>query len=166
MEENERKHYSLNEMLDDQLEFAKTALTKHRDQNTNFGIQGKIIAFKRESGWNEFFINSLSFYEKHINNLRNAVNTPIAFRYLMISQVEKNFEDKFDKFFSKYNTLPADFIPTEKDYEAFIEESGCIFAMSDCSPLRIIYYVEMDSQTAENALLTGIPLLLEYRMNG
>ncbi|MCK5001245.1 MAG: hypothetical protein KAS23_16995, partial [Anaerohalosphaera sp.] len=151
----------------DKLKFARRALTDHRDQRpSEFSQCDKILAFKGDEGWKEFFDSSLSFYEKYSKNMRVAVNAPLAMRYFMISTVENSIFDDFDTFEEKYEKLPDDYVPTKEDYDDFIKDCGVGFPMFNGAPMGVIYYIEMSSITKRNALLVGVSLKLEYLKTG
>ena len=87
-------------------------------------------------------------------------------RLLLISTVEHEMLDECDSSFEKYQSLPDDFVPTQKDYDDFIENCGHLFLVLNTIPMDVICYYEMSRNTARNALLTGIPLMLDYRKTG
>jgi len=165
LDESNGRVISLNELLDDRINFARTALTKHKDQKpkTEPYIE-QILALKGQEGWNDFLDKTLSIYEKHINNLRVAVNTPPALRYTAISLADQSATNARD-ILEKFSSLPENYVPTQKDYDDLMRISGYLFAIRE-TPTLHVYRWQMYYDTKRNAILTAISLLLEYHNSG
>jgi len=162
-----KKEITLNDILDDRLEFARVALTQHTDQypRQQDDLICRIVALRGQDGWKDFYANSLAFYLKRINKLRSAVNTPLT-RSSRIKQIEAEFSKETDAFFVKYSSLPDDFVPKRQDYDQLMEECGILFAAVNDVPLRLVDPVIMKHYTRRNALITAIDVLKHYHRTG
>ena len=164
LKDSQRKTISLNTILDEEMNFTRIALTEHTDQKPDFeSSEIKIIEFQK-NGWKEFFESSLNYCENHIRNLRSAANTPIAIRSLAINTAEQKLMSDCDAFLEKFLHVPDDFVPTQKDYDTFIKNSGSMFAVNNNFSLFYVQqYFENSIGTMRNALLVGTQIILEYR---
>lgn len=167
LNDSRKKEITLNDILDDRLEFARVALTQHTDQCPREQDDPicRIVALRGQDGWKDFYANSLAFYLKRINKLRSAVNTPLT-RSSRIKQIEAEFSKETDAFFVKYSSLPDDFVPKRQDYDQLMEECGILFAAVNDMPLRLVDPVIMKYYTRRNALITAIDVLKHYHRTG
>lgn len=156
---------SIDEIFDDQIEFAKTALTKHTEQSLD-NITAKILNFKGLEGRKEFFDRNLNFYKEHIANLRTTVKTFLVIKPSEILLLNQKLYDDSEFLVRKFANHSEDFQPTTEDYENLIKYGKSLFAMTHSLPLSQIFHVKAIVDTHRNVLLTAIPLLLEYHKTG
>lgn len=164
-EGHQLKRHSLKEVLECFGDFAKTSLTEYKDPIRAELLDGssvdKILKMN-EKGWiDEFCKRNLQFCLEINERNREALKLPYPGSWTAIQKIEWEFMWSVD--LEKYTTLPEDFVPTQDDYEDFMEQYKCLFYVLAGPFASLQFYTELKGKTVANAVRTALPLLLDYR---
>ncbi|MBW8017822.1 MAG: hypothetical protein FVQ82_16740 [Planctomycetes bacterium] len=157
--------FNMKKVFDTHIKFAEIALTNYTVQNFD-STAAKVMDFKGSTGRKEFFRENLEVYKEHISNLRTISKKPLVEILPGLEVSEQRHFDALEFLDNRFSNYTEESQVTKEDYEVLIKHGRYLFSSIHTPPVYQLYRSMAKVNTCRNALLTAIPLILDYHKTG